>query len=69
MPPDEKNYDFTGYNFRHREAAKKLRREMIAQERKLWFNFLKDYPVRVYPQRSIIALWRKLLLNSRSLPH
>ena len=33
--------------------AKKLRREMTPHERKLWFLFLRSYPVKVYRQRII----------------
>ena len=33
--------------------AKNLRHNMTPQERKLWYTFLKDYPVRVYKQRII----------------
>lgn len=34
-------------------CAKKLRKDMTAQERKLWYRFLKAYPVRFYRQRAI----------------
>lgn len=33
--------------------AKKLRKDMTAQERKLWYCFLKAYPVKFYRQRAI----------------
>ena len=33
--------------------AKKLRREMTPHERKLWYLFLRTYPVKVYRQRII----------------
>ena len=35
------------------EAARKLRRDMTPQERKLWYEFLRAYPVKVYKQRII----------------
>jgi len=35
------------------ENAKKLRREMTAQERRLWYTFLRSYPVKIYKQRII----------------
>ena len=35
------------------ETARKLRREMTPQERKLWNVFLKSYPVKIYRQRII----------------
>lgn len=34
-------------------CAKKLRKDMTAQERKLWYCFLKAYPVKFYRQRAI----------------
>ena len=33
--------------------AKELRKEMTPQERHLWYDFLRDYPVKVYKQRII----------------
>lgn len=33
--------------------AKELRREMTPQERKLWYLFLRRYPVKIYKQRII----------------
>ncbi|MBQ2749019.1 MAG: endonuclease domain-containing protein [Clostridia bacterium] len=35
------------------EHAKKLRKEMTPHERKLWYLFLRSYPVKVYKQRII----------------
>ena len=35
------------------DNARKLRRDMTPQERKLWYLFLKEYPVKVYKQRII----------------
>ena len=40
-------------NYKMLEPARKLRREMTPQERKLWYAFLKDYPVKIYKQRII----------------
>ncbi|MBR5571421.1 MAG: endonuclease domain-containing protein [Oscillospiraceae bacterium] len=34
-------------------AAKTLRRNMTKQERHLWYDFLRKYPVKVYRQRII----------------
>ena len=34
-------------------VARKLRREMTPQERKLWYLFLRKYPVKFYKQRII----------------
>ena len=33
--------------------ARRLRREMTPHERKLWYLFLRKYPVRIYKQRII----------------
>lgn len=35
------------------EYAKALRRDMTPQERKLWYLFLRTYPVKIYKQRII----------------
>ena len=35
------------------ENARRLRREMTSHERKLWYLFLRKYPVRIYKQRII----------------
>ena len=36
-------------------CARSLRRNMTPQERKLWYGFLKDYPVKIYKQRIIAS--------------
>ena len=35
------------------ENARELRREMTPHERKLWYLFLRKYPVKIYKQRII----------------
>ena len=35
------------------EVARQLRREMTPQERKLWYLFLRDFPVKIYKQRIV----------------
>ncbi len=35
------------------ERARQLRREMTPQERKLWYMFLRTYPVKFYKQRIV----------------
>ena len=35
------------------ERARQLRKEMTSQERKLWYEFLRTYPVKFYKQRII----------------
>ena len=41
------------YDRRLNSRAKHLRHEMTPQERKLWFDFLRDYPIKIYKQRVI----------------
>ena len=41
------------YNGKNKQNAKNLRRNMTEQERKLWYLFLKDYPIKFYKQRTI----------------
>ncbi len=33
--------------------ARQLRKEMTKEERHLWYDFLKDYPVKIYKQKII----------------
>ena len=33
------------------ENARRLRREMTPHERKLWYLFLRKYPIKIYKQR------------------
>ena len=42
-------------NYNHKNVcnAKKLRKEMTPWERKIWYLFLKDYPIRFQRQRCI----------------
>ena len=35
------------------DNAKKLRQNMTPQEKRLWYEFLRDYPVKIYRQRII----------------
>ena len=35
------------------ENARRLRREMTPHERKLWYLFLRKYPIKIYEQRII----------------
>ena len=44
---------YTGYNSKLKQRSRELRRNMTRQERRLWYDFLRDYPVKVYRQRSI----------------
>ena len=49
----EKDYTFTGYNRKLMEAARQLRQAMTPQEKRLWENYLRKYPVHFYRQRVI----------------
>lgn len=35
------------------ENARQLRKEMTPQERRLWYQFLRNYPVKIYKQRIV----------------
>ena len=48
-----KCYNSFIYNGKNKSNSKALRRNMTEQERKLWYSFLRDYPVKIYRQRSI----------------
>ena len=50
---DEKDYNYTGYNNALKESSRKLRKEMTEQEKRLWYCFLKNYPVKFVRQRPI----------------
>ena len=41
------------HNIQNESRAKQLRKEMTPWERKLWYCFLKDYPVRFQRQKCI----------------
>ena len=41
------------YDHKSKEFARKLRKEMTPWERKLWYCFLKEYPVRFQRQKMI----------------
>ncbi len=40
-------------NFKLTDTAKDLRRNMTKQEKHLWYDYLKNYPIRWYRQRII----------------
>ncbi len=44
---------FTGYNSELKENARNLRKNMTPEEKHLWYDFLRSYPVKFYRQRSI----------------
>ena len=48
-----KDYEFTGYNNKHKNQSRELRKNMTEQERRLWYCFLKNYPIKIYRQRVI----------------
>ena len=45
------------------ENARRLRREMTPHERKLWYLFLRKYPVKIYKQRIIGRDFRGVCTN------
>ena len=49
----KKNYDYTGYNLSLIDNARELRKNMTEEERKLWYCFLRYYPVKFVRQRPI----------------
>ena len=48
-----KEKSFTGYNHNLKVTAQNLRKSMTKQERHLWYDFLKDYPITINKQRPI----------------
>lgn len=44
---------YTGYNSALKQRSRELRRNMTRQERRLWYDFLRNHPVKFYRQRSI----------------
>ena len=50
---DEISSGFTGYNKNLKKASQELRKGMTTQEKHLWYDFLKNYPVHFYRQRPI----------------
>lgn len=50
---EDKDYYFTGYNHRMLEQVRNLRREMTRHEKRIWYDFLKNYPIKFYRQRSV----------------
>ena len=44
---------FTGFNAKLTQRSRELRHNMTKQEQKLWYGFLRRYPVKFYRQRSI----------------
>ena len=50
---EEKKQKFTGYISELSPYAKRLRKNMTAQERCLWYAYLRNYPIKFYRQRPI----------------
>ena len=46
-------YNYTNYDPNLQKLARDLRNNMTKQEKRLWYEFLKTYPVRFYRQRPI----------------
>lgn len=47
------NHQYTGFNSNMTNYARKLRQGMTKQEKHLWYDFLRTYPIKIYRQRSI----------------
>ncbi len=48
---------YNGYNNNLKEKARDLRRNMTPEERHLWYDFLRPYPVHFYRQRPIAKFY------------
>lgn len=48
-----KSKHYTGYNAELKDHSRQLRKNMTPQERHLCYDFMRDYPVKFYRQRSI----------------
>ena len=47
------NFTYTGHNSDLTVRARELRKTMTPQERRLWFDYLRYYPIKFYRQRTI----------------
>ena len=45
---DEISSGFTGYNKKLKKPSQELRKKMTPQEKHLWYDFLKNYPIQFY---------------------
>ena len=50
---DERDYKYTAYNNTLLPVAKALRKNMTRYEKHLWYDFIKNYPVKIFKQRPI----------------
>ena len=48
-----KESQFTGYNSELIDFSRTLRKNQTRQERHLWYDYLRSYPIKFYRQRSI----------------
>ena len=53
MMCEEKDYKYSAYNKSLLPCARTLRKNMTPQEKHLWYDFLKGYPVKIFKQRPI----------------
>ena len=44
---------YTGFNRHMEKYARRLRLRMTKQEKRIWYDFLRKYPIKIYRQRSI----------------
>lgn len=47
------NKAFTGYNSALKDRSRELRKNMTRQEKHLWYDFLRNYPIKWNRQRAI----------------
>lgn len=50
---NSKKNSFINYPAQHISMARKLRKNMTPQERKLWYQYLRTYPIKFYRQRPV----------------
>lgn len=50
---EEKDFHYTGYNSKLKGNARNLRKNMTKQEKRLWYNYLRNHPLKWYKQRVI----------------
>ena len=46
-------HQYTGFNRHMEKYAHRLRLRMTKQEKHIWYDFLRKYPIKIYRQRSI----------------
>lgn len=47
---------YTGYNAELKDRSRQLRKNMTRQERHLWYDFLRNYPIKSTVSAALIGL-------------